>query len=154
MPHGARSRRRDCTLKSHRDTVSTREVLIRRGVWLEIGTVAWNAGEGIIAVAAGIVASSVALVGFGVDSFVETTSGAVVGWRLRAELVGQLDKEHVERLERRAGRTLARFCSASRSTSWWTLVGASSGLAPRLMRAGSGWHSPRFLRSSCRSSDG
>ena len=73
----------DCTLKSHRDTVSTREVLIRRGVWLEIGTVAWNAIEGIIAVAAGVVASSVALVGFGVDSFVETTSGAVVGWQLQ-----------------------------------------------------------------------
>ena len=54
--------------------------------------------------AAGIVASSVALVGFGVDSFVETTSGAVVRWRLRAELVGQLDKEHAEHLERRAGR--------------------------------------------------
>jgi divalent metal cation (Fe/Co/Zn/Cd) transporter len=94
----------DRTLKSHRDTVSTREGLLRRGVWLEIGTVAWNAIEGIIAVAAGIVASSVALVGFGVDSFVETTSGAVVGWRLRAEFVGQLDREHAERLERRAGR--------------------------------------------------
>src|SRR5438132_6507698 len=87
-----------------RDTVNTREVLLRRGVCLEIGTVVWNAMEGIIAVAAGIIASSVALVGFGVDSFVETTSGAVVGWRLRAELVGQLDKEYAEHLERRAGR--------------------------------------------------
>ncbi len=34
----------------------------------------------------------------------ETTRGAVVGWRLRAELVGQLDKEYAEHLERRAGR--------------------------------------------------
>src|SRR4029453_4607661 len=91
-------------LTPHRDTISTREVLLRRGLWLEIGTVAWNAIEGIIAVAAGIVASSVALVGFGVDSFVETASGAVVGWRLRAELVGRLDKEHAEALERRGGR--------------------------------------------------
>jgi divalent metal cation (Fe/Co/Zn/Cd) transporter len=94
----------DRTLKSPRDTIGTREGLLRRGVWLEIGTVAWNAIEGIIAVAAGIVASSVALVGFGVDSFVETTSGAVVGWRLRAELVSQLDREHAEHLERRAGQ--------------------------------------------------
>jgi hypothetical protein len=69
----------------------------------------------------------VALVGFGVDSFVETTSGAVVGWRLRAELVGQLDKEYAEHLELRRAGSPARFCSASRSTSWWTLVGASSG---------------------------
>jgi hypothetical protein len=42
-------------VKSPRYIITTREVLIRRGVWLEIGTVAWNAIEGIIAVAAGIV---------------------------------------------------------------------------------------------------
>jgi divalent metal cation (Fe/Co/Zn/Cd) transporter len=84
--------------------VDTREALLRRGVWLEVATVAWNAIEGIIAVAAGTLASSVALIAFGVDSFVETTSGAVVGWRLRAELFGQLDKERAELIERRAGR--------------------------------------------------
>ena len=100
-----------------RDTVNTREVLLRRGVCLEIGTVVWNAMEGIIAVAAGIIASSVALVGFGVDSFVETTSGAVVGWRLRAELVGQLDKEHAEHLERRAGRIADRRTAAPRTSA-------------------------------------
>jgi divalent metal cation (Fe/Co/Zn/Cd) transporter len=81
-----------------------REQLLRRGVRLEIATVAWNAIEGIIAVGAGVLASSVALIGFGVDSFVETTSGAIVGWRLRAELVSQFDKEQAELLERRAGR--------------------------------------------------
>ncbi len=78
-----KAKKETATLTSHRNTVGTREVLLRRGVWLEIGTVAWNAIEGIIAVAAGVVASSVALVGFGVDSFVETTSGAVVGWQLQ-----------------------------------------------------------------------
>jgi divalent metal cation (Fe/Co/Zn/Cd) transporter len=88
----------------HPNTPSTREELIRRGVWLEVATVAWNVIEGVIAVAAGMMASSVALIGFGIDSFVETTSGAVVGWRLRAELIGQLDKERAELLERRAGR--------------------------------------------------
>ncbi len=56
--------------------VDTREALFRRGVWLEVATVAWNAIEGIIAVAAGTLASSVALIAFGVNSFVETTSGA------------------------------------------------------------------------------
>jgi divalent metal cation (Fe/Co/Zn/Cd) transporter len=53
---------------------------------------------------AGILASSVALIGFGVDSFVETASGAVVGWRLRAELVGGADETWAETLERPAGR--------------------------------------------------
>lgn len=73
-------------------------------MWLEIATVAWNVIEGIIAVAAGLLASSVALIGFGVDSFVETASGAVVGWRLCAELTSRGDEEHIELVEQRAGR--------------------------------------------------
>jgi divalent metal cation (Fe/Co/Zn/Cd) transporter len=78
--------------------------LLRRAVWLEATTVGWNIIEGIVAIAAGVLASSVALIGFGVDSFVETASGAVVGWRLRAELSGSTDEARAERLERRAGR--------------------------------------------------
>lgn len=78
--------------------------LLRRGVLLEAATVAWNIVEGIVAVSAGILASSVALIGFGIDSFVETTSAAVVGWRLRAELTGSADEERAELLERRAAR--------------------------------------------------
>ena len=62
-------------LTSHRDTVSIRTGLIRRGVWLEFGTVAWTAIEGIT-VAAGIVALSVALVGLGVDSLLDMTPAA------------------------------------------------------------------------------
>jgi divalent metal cation (Fe/Co/Zn/Cd) transporter len=77
---------------------------LRRGVWLETATVGWNVIEGVIAVAAGALASSVALIGFGIDSFVETTSAAVVGWRLRAELTGDGDESRAEALERRAGR--------------------------------------------------
>jgi cation diffusion facilitator family transporter len=70
---------------------------------LALFTVAWNVIEGVIATTAGALAGSVALVGFGVDSFVETTSGAVVGWRFHRELRG-LDAEAVERVERRASR--------------------------------------------------
>ena len=54
--------------------------------------------EGVIAVSAGAIASSVALIEFAVDSVVETASGAVVGWRLRGELNGQADEEWVEDL--------------------------------------------------------
>ena len=78
--------------------------LLRRGELLEAATVAWNVIEGIIAVVAGVAASSVALIGFGVDSFVETASGAIVGWRLHAELSGHADEERAEILERRTGR--------------------------------------------------
>ena len=63
-----------------------RVALLRRGVVLEGVTVGYNALEGIIAIAAGLAAGSVALTGFGIDSVIEVTSGALLWWRLRAEL--------------------------------------------------------------------
>jgi len=48
--------------------------------WLTIG---WNAIEGVIAVGAGIADGSLALVGFGLDSFIEVFAGVVVLWQLR-----------------------------------------------------------------------
>jgi len=66
--------------------MNERKTLLRRGLGLEIFTLLWNVLEGVVAVAAGTVSGSVALIGFGVDSFVETASAVVVGWRLRAEL--------------------------------------------------------------------
>jgi len=82
---------------------ASRAPLLRRGFRLALFTVAWNILEGFIAVLAGAVAGSVALIGFGVDSFVETASGVVVGWRMRDELLGR-SQERVERVERRASR--------------------------------------------------
>jgi cation diffusion facilitator family transporter len=89
-----------------------RAALLRRGVLLEAVTVAWNVVEGIVAVAAGTFASSVALIAFGVDSFVETTSGAVLLRRLRAELTGGDDPERIERLEHRAARVVGSILFA------------------------------------------
>lgn len=77
---------------------------LRRGLRLEYLTVGWNVVEGIVAVGAGLLAGSIALIGFGVDSFVETISGAVLIWRLGAEARGALDEEAVERVEHRAER--------------------------------------------------
>lgn len=76
---------------------------LRTGLRLEFFTVGWNVLEGFIAAAAGVLAGSVALIGFGVDSFIETASGAVVGWRLYTELRGR-SARHTERAERRASR--------------------------------------------------
>lgn len=76
--------------------------MLRRGLRLEYLTVGWNIAEGAIAIGAGFVAGSVALIGFGADSFVEVISGLVLIWRLRAEASGRLDGETVERVERRA----------------------------------------------------
>ena len=85
-------------------TSAARTALLRRAVVLEAVTVTWNAIEGILAVTAGVLASSVALVGFGIDSFVETASAAVVGYRIYSEVSGHADEAGAELLERRAGR--------------------------------------------------
>jgi divalent metal cation (Fe/Co/Zn/Cd) transporter len=82
----------------------SRPELLRRGLRLEYLTVGWNVVEGLIAVGAGIAAGSIALIGFGIDSFVETISGLVLIWRLSAEAGGRLDEEAVEWVERRAER--------------------------------------------------
>jgi len=57
--------------------------LLRRGRSLEIFTVLWNSAEGIVSVVLGLLAGSIALIGFGVDSFIETSSGFILLWRLR-----------------------------------------------------------------------
>jgi divalent metal cation (Fe/Co/Zn/Cd) transporter len=76
--------------------------LLRRAAWLAGASISWNIFEGIAAVAAGVLAGSVALTGFGIDSFVETTSAVVVAWRLRAELHG--GSAGIEQTERRAAK--------------------------------------------------
>ena len=86
---------------------ATRSALLARGLRLEYVTVGWNIVEGLIAVGAGVAAGSIALIGFGVDSFVETISGLVLIWRLREEAGGQADEERIEHVERRAARLVA-----------------------------------------------
>lgn len=80
--------------------MSERQALVRRGQRLEYATVGYNVLEGVIAIAAGVVASSVALVGFGVDSGIEVLSGLVLLWRLHSDA----DEERRERVERTALR--------------------------------------------------
>lgn len=55
---------------------------VRRGRNLEYFTIGWNSLEAIIAVGAGILAGSVALFGFGIDSVIEVSSGLIILWRL------------------------------------------------------------------------
>ena len=79
--------------------VTGRAALFRQGRRLEYFTIGWNLIEGAIAVGSGIVAGSPSLVGFGFDSFIESTSGAALLWRLRID-----DDETRERREQIALR--------------------------------------------------
>ena len=73
-----------------------------RGQRLEYFTIAYNSLEGLVAVVFGAIAGSIALVGFGFDSVIEVTSGAVLLWRLRAEM----DEQRRERAEARSLRVV------------------------------------------------
>jgi cation diffusion facilitator family transporter len=63
--------------------VDRRRTLHCRALWLEYLTVGWNVIEGMVAIGAGLIAGSVALVGFGVDSSIEVISALGLLWRLR-----------------------------------------------------------------------
>jgi divalent metal cation (Fe/Co/Zn/Cd) transporter len=87
----------------------TRQQLLRRGVRLEAAVIAWNLLEGFIAVVAGLLAGSVALLGFGIDSFIEIASAIVVLKRLVIERRGDADADfemHEARARRIAGALL------------------------------------------------
>jgi divalent metal cation (Fe/Co/Zn/Cd) transporter len=80
---------------------ATRTIDIRTGVRLEIVTVVWMVIEAIVAISAGIVAGSILLTAFGIDSVIELLSGAVLLRRLAVEARGE-EADYVERVERRA----------------------------------------------------
>jgi divalent metal cation (Fe/Co/Zn/Cd) transporter len=86
--------------------LTDRPALLRRGVLLEAVTVAYDVLEGLVGIAAGLAAGSVALTGFGVDSLIEVTSGIVLWWRLRAELGSPPLRAVAERRAARLAGTL------------------------------------------------
>lgn len=65
-------------------TAQRRGQLNQRSLHLAYVTAGYNLAEGVVAVTAGTAASSTALIGFGLDSFVEVSSAAVVIWQFRS----------------------------------------------------------------------
>ena len=86
-----------------RPVLTERRSLLRRAVMLAWFTLGWNVVEGVVAVTAAMVAGSRALLGFGLDSGVESLSASVVLWRLYAE---RRDPERAEAVEQRALRLI------------------------------------------------
>jgi divalent metal cation (Fe/Co/Zn/Cd) transporter len=66
--------------------VATREELVARGIRLSYATIAYNSLEAIASLIAGLLAGSVALVGFGIDSLIEVSASGAAQWRLRSDL--------------------------------------------------------------------
>jgi divalent metal cation (Fe/Co/Zn/Cd) transporter len=82
-----------------------RKSQVKRGRRLEYFTIIYNSMEGLVSIAAGLIAGSVSLVGFGIDSAIEMISGAALLWRLKNEF----HPERRESIERTTLRIVG-FC--------------------------------------------
>ena len=68
----------------------------RRALMLSYFTVAYNVLEGVLSILAGGLASSIALIGFGMDSFIESISGGIMIWRFRQTRLSEAEEKKVE----------------------------------------------------------
>lgn len=108
-------------------TPATRARTLAHALRLEYLTVGWNVIEGVVAIAAALAAGSVALLAFGIDSFVECASGAILIWRLRAEKTAK-DVAAIEWLDRRAHQLVGWSLFALAA---WVVFDASKALYTR-----------------------
>jgi divalent metal cation (Fe/Co/Zn/Cd) transporter len=104
--------------------VLERTAVVRHGRRLEYFTIAWNGLEGLVAVVTGAIAGSISLIGFGIDSFIEVTSGSVLLWRMSVDD----DVHRRERNERRALQIvgvcflcLAAYIAYESATDLWSM---------------------------------
>jgi cation diffusion facilitator family transporter len=79
--------------------------LHKKALMLSYFTVGYNILEGVVSIAAGLLAGSIALIGFGLDSFVESISGSVMIWRFRKH--GKISEEEEEKVEKKAVKLVA-----------------------------------------------
>ncbi len=79
--------------------------LHKKALILSYITAGYNIAECLISIFAGVMAGSIALIGFGLDSLVESLSGSVMIWRFRRH--GKISEEDEEELEKRAARMIA-----------------------------------------------
>jgi len=110
-------------------SVTPRALLIRTAFRLEWFTVAWMVVEAAVALASGVIARSISLIAFGVDSLIELVSACVLIWRLNVEL--RHGRSVAERAERAASRiggallfALAAYIVIAAGWRLWTRQGA------------------------------
>jgi divalent metal cation (Fe/Co/Zn/Cd) transporter len=110
-------------------SVTPRALLIRSAFRLEWFTVGWMVIEAAVALASGLMARSISLIAFGLDSLIELASGCVLIWRLDVELRrGQSVAERAERTASRIGGALlfalAAYIVVAAGWRLWTRQGA------------------------------
>ncbi|HEY4931746.1 MAG TPA: cation transporter [Terriglobales bacterium] len=84
----------------HSPALPNRGTIVARGKRLEYLTIVWNGFEAAVALIAGLIAGSVALIGFGLDSIIETTSAVILLWRLGSDRYPE-QRERSEHVARR-----------------------------------------------------
>jgi len=82
-----------------------KEKTYKKALFLEYFTVGYNVIEAAVSIAFGHIAKSIALIGFGLDSVVESLSGMILIWRLRKH--GKVSEEEEEAVERKATKFVA-----------------------------------------------
>lgn len=95
--HGQQQGHRGIIRLMSRELMIERKDQIQRGRRLEYFTIAYNSLEGLVSIIAGLIAGSVSLVGFGIDSVIEMISGAALIWRLGHDL-NPAKRESAERM--------------------------------------------------------
>lgn len=131
-------------------TPAERSALVRRGLLLNYATIGYNVLEAVVSIGAGVLAGSVALVGFGFDSAIEVSAAIAAWWRLRAD-VEVARRERVERVTVRviamsflalaayvvydSGRALLEREAPERSVAGLVILALSVVVMPVLARA-------------------
>ena len=92
-----------------------RQRVVRRATLLNRLTIGWNAVEGIVAIAAGVAASSIGLVAFGLDSGIEVSAALILAWRLHQERRDgcKLEADDRAHVRRKVWNTLLRALTCS-----------------------------------------
>ena len=137
-------------------TAATKD--IRAGIRVEWVTITWMVIEALVSVGAGLIAGSVALIAFGVDSVIELVIAGVLLGRLRLESLGAVaSSEQVERAERRASRVvgwslilLAAYVVIQSAYDLWTRAAPESSPVGIALAAAAMLIMPMLVRTKLR----
>lgn len=116
----------NCSCSTTATPSSNRRLYVEQAKRLALITIGWNLLEGAAALYLGFAACSVALLGFGLDSVIETASAAIVAWRFWSE---QYKQENIEQIERRAAKAVGVLLMCLAAFVVLDAVGKLSGFA-------------------------